>query len=1577
MASDGYFHPVRDENILNDRDRSGSDAFSHQNTLTSSTGDSPTVPADNQREYAPITEDKDADGQSSSEDESTLERTQTNRTARDRAVFEPIHSGDREQLHRIASSFGGLSRTSTGANDLERRDTLYGINSGDAVLDPDSPQFDVYKWSRMVLRQLDENQVVLRRAGIVFKNLKVCGSGSAINLQQNIGSLFMAPLRFREFMGRGPEKTILNDFDGVLKSGEMLIVLGRPGSGCSTFLKTLMGQLKGLDLKEQSEVHYNGKYFRTMYAIPHTNYIIGIDQKTMLKRFRGELVYNQEVDKHFPHLTVGQTLEFAARTRTPQQRLGRDRETWAKQMAQIVMAVFGLSHTYNTKVGNDFVRGVSGGERKRVSIAEMALAGSPIQAWDNATRGLDAATALEFTKSLRMTANLMGTVQLVAIYQASQAIYDEFDKAIVLYEGRQIYYGPCELAKQYFVDMGWECPARQTTGDFLTSVTNPVERKERKGYENRVPRTPDEFEKYWKASSIYKELIEEIKVHEEEFPMGGKTLEQFTESRKGMQANHVRPESPYTVSIPMQVKYCTQRAYQRLWNDKTSTITTIVGQIAMALIIGSIFYGTPQTTSSFFQKGGVLFFAVLLNALIAISEINNLYSQRPIVEKQASYAFYHPFTEALAGIVADIPVKFMIATCFNIILYFLAGLRREPAQFFIFFLFNFVAILTMSQIYRSIAASTKTVSQALAIAGVVTLAIVIYTGFVIPRPLMHPWFKWISWINPVAYAFEALFVNELHGQEYLCSSLAPSGGNYVQVGNTFTCAVAGAVVGRTTVSGDDYLDAAFQYSYSHIWRNLGFMFAFMIFFLSVYLLATEFNSATDSSAEVLVFRRGHVPSDLLAADKAARNDGEAAPATTGGVIDEKDGNQDAQQTEQVQALAPQTDVFTWKDVCYDIKIKGEPRRLLDNVSGWVKPGTLTALMGVSGAGKTTLLDVLAQRVSMGVITGDMLVSGKPLSPSFQRNSGYCQQQDLHLETTTVREALRFSAMLRQPKTTTKKEKYDFVEDVIKMLNMQDFAEAVVGIPGEGLNVEQRKLLTIGVELAAKPGLLLFLDEPTSGLDSQSSWAIIAFLRKLADSGQAVLATIHQPSAILFQEFDRLLFLAKGGRTVYFGDIGHNSETLLNYFQSHGADKCGDDENPAEYMLTMVGAGASGKATQDWHEVWKNSQEAKDVQTELAHIKEVMAPQSSNESADSHSEFAMPFTSQLYETTYRVFQQYWRTPSYVMSKMLLGVASALFIGFSFFHAEASQQGLQNVIFSIFMITTIFTSLVQQIMPRFILQRDLYEVRERPSKAYSWKAFLIANIVVEIPYQILLGIMVFASYYYPIYTRGGIQSSERQGLILLYLMQFFVFASTFAHMLIAALPDAETAGNIATLMFSMTLTFNGVFQPPNALPGFWIFMYRVSPLTYLVSGISSTGLSGREVICSDTELAIMQPPSGETCGNYLTSFANASGGRVYNPLATADCQYCTTTVADQFLNSVAIKYSTRWRDYGIGFAFIFFNIFAAVVLYYLIRVRKESIFATIARKMSPVLGLFKKDPKKENKGTERKQAPQSKA
>ncbi|KAH8709999.1 ABC multidrug transporter-like protein [Phaeosphaeriaceae sp. PMI808] len=1372
----------------------------------------------------------------------------------------------------------------------------------------------------MFRNNLEQEGIEMKEISVVYKNLNVFGSGKALQLQKTVGDIVMAPFRAGEYIGKSERKQILHSFDGIIKAGELCIVLGRPGSGCSTLLKALTGELHGLDIDE-STIAYNG-----------------IPQHKMIKEFKGEMVYNQEVDKHFPHLTVGQTLEHAAALRTPSNRpMGVSRQEFSSFLTQVIMAVLGLSHTYNTKVGNDFVRGVSGGERKRVSIAECMLAGAPFASWDNSTRGLDSATALKFVKALRVSSDMTGGAAAVAIYQASQSVYDQFDKATVLYEGRQIYFGPADEAKAYFERQGWFCPARQTDSDFLTAITNPSERQARKGMENKVPRTPEDFEKYWHQSQKRKNLLQEIADFDEQNPADEQTtLNQLRDKKKFTQAKHVRPKSPYILSVPMQVRLNTKRAYQRIWGDVTSTATQAVLNLIIALIVGSIYHGHSNGTSSFQGRGAVLFLAVLFNALTSIGEISGLYSQRPIVEKHNSYAFYHPSTEAIAGIVADIPVKFVQATVFNIVLYFLAGLRNTPGQFFLFFLVTYMATFVMAAIFRTTAAVTKTASQAMAGAGVLVLILVIYTGFVIRIPEMPVYFGWIRWINPIFYAFEILLANEFHGVNFPCDQFTPMGPGYDRSGNSFICNAQGAIAGQTIVSGDSFIEVAYSYSWSHVWRNFGILWAFLIFFMITYFIAVEINSSTSNTAEQLVFQRGHVPAYLQKGGKKLADE-ESNSATN---ANQTDGAGD------VSAIEEQKGIFTWRDVVYDIEIKGEPRRLLDHVSGFVKPGSMTALMGVSGAGKTTLLDALAQRTTMGVITGDMFVNGKPLDPAFQRSTGYVQQQDLHLETATVRESLQFSAMLRQPKTVSKKEKYEYVEEVIKMLNMADFANAVVGVPGEGLNVEQRKLLTIGVELAAKPKLLLFLDEPTSGLDSQSSWSIISFLKKLSSAGQAILCTIHQPSAVLFQEFDRLLFLAKGGKTVYFGEIGQNSQTLLHYFENHGARSCGKDENPAEYMLEIVNAGKNDQGM-EWHDVWKSSQNSREVQEDIEQLHREKQHESLNIADETGGgAYAMPLTTQILACTKRVFQQYWRMPGYVLAKFGLCAIASLFIGFTFFSADSTQAGMQTIIFSVFMITTIFSSLVQQIQPLFITQRSLYESRERPSKAYSWIAFMIANIVVEIPYGIFAGILTFACFYYPVV--GANQSGERQGLVLLFSMQILIYTSTFASMTIAALPNAETAAGLVSLLTLMSILFNGVLQPPSQLPGFWIFMYRVSPFTYWIGGIVSTMLAGRKVVCSNREISIFDPPSGQSCGTYLQSYAAAAGGVIQNPKATSACEYCSISNSDQFLASVSISYGERWRNFGIIFAFIGFNIFIAVLTYWLFRVANIKSFTSIFRK-----------------------------
>lgn len=998
----------------------------------------------------------------------------------------------------------------------------------------------------------------------------------------------------------------------------------------------------------------------------------------MHSRFRGEVIYQAETETHFPQMTVGDTLYFAARARTPSNRFpGVSREQYALHMRDVVMAMLGLSHTVNTRVGNEYIRGVSGGERKRTSIAEIVLCGSPLQCWDNSTRGLDSATALEFVRTLRTATQYTGSTAVVAIYQAGQAIYDVsssfnqagktpdadhnlqiFDKVTVLYEGRQIYFGPASEAKQFFIDMGFYCPPRQTTADFLTSLTNPAERRVRPGFEGRVPNTPDEFVARWKESQQRKALFAEIEQFQAENPLGGDTYQSFIDSRAKEKAKGTRAKSPYTLSYMMQVRLCFWRGWKRLQGDASNTLVMVFGNTIMALIISSMFFNLPETTDSFYARGALLFFAILMNAFASALEIMSLWQQRPIVEKHNKYALYHPSAEGFSSMLVDMPAKIATAIAFNLVLYFMTNLRRTAGHFFIFFLFSFTTTLVMSNLFRFIGAVSRTQAQAMVPGSIFMLALMIYTGFAIPVRDMHPWFRWINYINPIAYAFESLMVNEFSNRKFPCSVTVPMGPGYEDLPpQSVVCSGAGAVAGEPFIDGDRYINAAYEYYQSHMWRNYGILIAFFVFFFVLCIIANEYITAKPSKGEILVFPRGKIP----AFAKRSKKDAEE------GDVREKTPIATETSSETTAALAKQTSVFHWQDVCFDIKIKGETRRILDHVDGWVKPGTLTALMGVTGAGKTSLLDVLANRTTVGVITGEMMVDGRPRDASFQRKTGYVQQQDLHLETTTVREALRFSAMLRQPATVSLEEKYAYVEEVIKMLNMEEYAEAVVGVLGEGLNVEQRKRLTIGVELAAKPELLVFFDEPTSGLDSQTAWSICQLMRKLANHGQAVLCTIHQPSAILMQEFDRLLFLAKGGKTVYFGELGDNMSKLIEYFESKGSSKCPPDANPAEWMLEVIGAAPGSRADRDWTEVWRNSEERKAVRAELARLKEELKDKPREESQTGWSEFAMPLWYQFLLVTQRMFQQYWRTPTYIYSKLVISIVPV-----SGFHYIGEQE-----------------------------------------------------------------------------------------------------------------------------------------------------------------------------------------------------------------------------------------------------------------------------------------------------------------
>lgn len=311
-------------------------------------------------------------------------------------------------------------------------------------------------------RQEHSEEEKTRHVGLVFKDLTVRGMGLGAAIQPTVGDIFMGlPRLIQGLLGKGPKtgqkppiRTIINKFTGCVRPGEMLLVLGKPGSGCSTFLKVLANQRYGYESID-GNVTYGGT-----------------DAKTMGKHYRGEVVYNPEDDLHYATISVKNTLNFALKSRTPGKESRNEGESeldYRREFLRVVAKLFWIEHTLKTKVGDEYVRGVSGGEKKRVSIAEAMITKASIQCWDNSTRGLDASTALEYVQSLRSLTNMAHISTSVALYQAGESLYNLFDKVVLIDEGRCLYYGSTDNAAAHFENLGFSRPARWTTADFVSA----------------------------------------------------------------------------------------------------------------------------------------------------------------------------------------------------------------------------------------------------------------------------------------------------------------------------------------------------------------------------------------------------------------------------------------------------------------------------------------------------------------------------------------------------------------------------------------------------------------------------------------------------------------------------------------------------------------------------------------------------------------------------------------------------------------------------------------------------------------------------------------------------------------------------------------------------------------------------------------------------------------------------------------------------------------------------------------------------------------------------------------------------
>ncbi|GKT48749.1 ABC transporter G family member 14 [Colletotrichum spaethianum] len=1332
-----------------------------------------------------------------------------------------------------------------------------------------------------------------RKLGVTWQNLTITGIHSDAMFNENVLSQLNP---FQKSTKSRPTKTIIDNSSGCVKPGEMLLVLGRPGAGCTSLLNVLSNNRTGYE-EVKGEVFFGN-----------------ITAKEA-KQYQGQIIMNTEDEIFYPALSVEDTINFATRMKVPRHLPPgiKTPEEYVQHRKIFLLRLVGISHTASTKVGDAYTRGVSGGERKRVSILECLTTRASVFCWDNSTRGLDASTALEWIKAMRDMTDLLGLTTIITLYQAGNGIYEQFDKVLVLDEGKQIFYGLQKEAVPFMESLGFLRDSGSNRSDFLTGVTVPTERVIAPGFERTFPRTADEIRVAYDRSAIKAKMMDESQL----YPTSTDAADN-TALFKGMVAREkhkrVSNSSPVTSSFFTQVKAAVTRQYQILRGDKSTLIMKQGATVIQSLIGGSLFYAAPDNSLGLFLKGGALFFSILYNALLALSEVTDSFTGRPILAKHRSFALYRPAAICVAQILADAPVLLFQVTHFGLVLYFMVGLKLSAAAFFTYLVTNFVTAMAMTAVFRLIGAAFPTFDAATKVSGLTIVSFFVYMGYMIFKSEMHPWLGWIFWINPMAYGFEALLGNEFHGQDLACvgPNLVPNGPGYIAGEGGQSCAgVAGARVGATSVTGDEYL-AAMSFSHSHVWRNVGIICAWWVVYVALTIFFTSRWKLLGEGGRSLLIPRedqkksrhilGHLDEESREVEKPLDK---SVPTNS--------------DDESSLELIRNKSIFTWTNLTYTVKTPDGDRVLLNNVQGYVKPGMLGALMGSSGAGKTTLLDVLAQRKTEGTIHGSILVDGHPLPISFQRSAGYVEQLDVHEPLATVREALEFSALLRQSRNTPVSEKLRYVDTIIDLLELNDLEHTLVGRPGAGLSIEQRKRLTIGVELVAKPSILIFLDEPTSGLDGQAAYNTIRFLRKLASVGQAILVTIHQPSAQLFSQFDSLLLLSKGGNTTYFGDIGENAKTVNEYFARYG-EPCPPEANPAEHIIDVV-SGAGNQSAQDWNKIWLESPEHARLIQDLDDIIEQGASRQS-EVLDDGLEFAASMWTQIRLVTHRMNVSLFRNTEYLNNKFALHISLALLNGFSFWMIENRLTDLQSNLFSVFNLIFVAPGVISQLQPLFIDRRDIYEAREKKSKMYHWAPFVTGLIVSEFPYLIVCALLYYVCWYF---TCGFPSSAEHAGSVFFVVLMYECLYTGIGQMIAAYTPNAVFASLVNPLVITTLVSFCGVMVPYSQIQNFWKYwIYYIDPFNYLMSSLLIFTTWNKAVDCGEGELAVFNPAPNQTCGAYLFDYqlGMGRGTNLLNPEDLADCRVCQYTHGGDFLRTLNLnEESYGWRNAGIVITFVF--------------------------------------------------------
>ncbi|XP_068641438.1 ABC transporter G family member 31 [Aristolochia californica] len=1229
-------------------------------------------------------------------------------------------------------------------------------------------------------------------------------------------SLFLTPQKH--------SLTILNNISGYVKPGRMTLLLGPPASGKSTLLRVLAGNLDS-SLNKTGKVSYNG-HLLDEFFLPRTS------------------AYVSQTDNHIGELTVRETFDYAARfqgtsdsyagflkdlANLEKEKKIRPSSTIDAYMkassvggrkhslaTDYTLRVLGLDICADTIVGNEMMRGISGGQRKRVTTGEMIVGPRKTLFMDEISTGLDSSTTYQVVKCIKNFVHQMEATVLMSLLQPAPETFDLFDDLILLSEGHIIYQGPREHVVEFFESLGFFLPPRKGVADFLQEVTSKKDQAQYwsdRSKEHAYLTVPEIAEAYKK--SIY-----------------GQDIKSNLSVPFDKESSHpyALANTKYAVRKWELFKTCFWREWLLMTRHSFLYIFRTFQVAFVGIVTSTMFLKTKNHPMD--EENGNLYLSCLFFGLIhmmfnGFSELPILISRLPVFYKQRDNSFHPAWAYCIPSWILRIPFSFTEAVVWSCVVYYTVGFAPHPGRFFRFMFALFVLHQMAIGLFRALAALARDTTIANTFASSSLLIVFLLGGFILPKDTIKPGWVWAFWISPLQYGQRAISVNEFSATRWSQKS----------------------AYGPQTVGQNVLHSHSLPTNDNWYWIGVGVLSGYCLLFNVLVMLALSYLKPLGKAQAVLT-------------EETSNDDENQATSASRGTVTTANSSVTTAATSRTSGLEKNTSrgmilpfqplSMTFHNVNYfvdmpkEMKLSGVSEKrlqLLSNVSGVFRPGVLTALVGSSGAGKTTLMDVLAGRKTGGYIEGDIRISGYPkVQETFARISGYVEQNDIHSPQVTVGESLLFSSSLRLPKEVSKEQRLAFVEEVMTLVELDSLRNALVGLPGQtGLSTEQRKRLTIAVELVANPSII-FMDEPTSGLDARAAAIVMRTVRNTVDTGRTVVCTIHQPSIEIFEAFDELLLMKRGGRVVYGGSLGMHSQTMINYFQGiEGVPPIREGYNPATWMLEVTTQAAEEKIGEDFSSIYRNSNAFREVEKL---IQELSVPLPGSEPLKFATKYSQSSLTQFKVCLWKQNLVYWRSPLYNVVRLFFTTLSALILGSIFWGIglkRKTTQDLFNVMGALYA-ACLFLGVNNStsIQPVISIERTVF-YREKATGMYSPFPYAAAQGLVEIPYIATQTII------YGIITYSMIHFEWTAGKFLLYLLFMFLTFTYFAFygmMAVGLTPSQQLAAVVSSAFYSLWNLLSGFLIPKPKIPGWWIWFYYICPVSWTLQGIIGSQLGDVE-------------------------------------------------------------------------------------------------------------------------------------